>query len=35
MASVAWGSSEQSREGWHAGVPSTHQQFFYAWHLAL
>lgn len=35
MASVAWRSSEQSREGWHAGVPSAHQQLFYAWHLPL
>lgn len=35
MASVAGRSSEQSRKGWHAGVPPTHQQLFNAWHLPL
>lgn len=35
MASVAWGSCEQSREGWHAGVSPTHQQLLYARHLSL
>ena len=35
MAPVAWSSSEQRREGRHAGVPPTHQQLLYAWHLPL
>lgn len=35
MAPVAGSSSEQCREGRHAGVPPAHQQFFYAWHLTL
>lgn len=35
MAPVAGSSSEQCGEGWHAGVPSAHQQLLYAWHLTL
>jgi hypothetical protein len=35
MASVAWSSGEQRGKGWHAGVPPTHQQLLYAWHLPL
>lgn len=33
VAAVSWRSSEQGRKGGHAGVPPTHQQLFYAWHL--
>lgn len=35
MAPVARSSSEQCREGWHAGVPPAHQQLLYARHLTL
>lgn len=35
VASVAGSSGEQRGEGWHAGVPPTHQQLLYAWHLPL